>query len=345
MTLALYLSRLIALRVALSWVVLLLLAIGIDLLRTSSDLIEQGGPAMVARYAWFQVPVFGSILMPISVLTGATVTFLSLSGRSEMTVIRAAGRSIGRVLFALVPLALVFGGIHYLFEDPLNAWSQKGLSRLFPLEIETSLEERVWSREGQHVVRASPVADDGSVLSDVTIFRLDREGKMTERLTAETARFLGDGWQLEGVVRLGTGEAEIIDSLLWETQTTPVDIFRLAEGQRSVTPGEARAVLSGDAVPIRGQPYYETRAARGYVVFLMPAVMLMLAALSAFGTARYGGGMNAVLAVVLGFLYIAVDGFVASLGEVGAVAPTLAAFGPSGLFLITAAWFLLQRES
>lgn len=350
MTLGLYLSKLIGARVLLCWVVLLVIGLGIDLLRSSSDLIEQGGAGMVARYAWFRLPLLGTILLPISVLTGAIIGFMTLNSRSELTVVRAAGRSTLRLMSGLVPMILVLGMAHHLLGNNLSSWAQRGLIAMFPLEIAapTAPEpgDSVWNRSQSDVLNAVPAAEDGSELTDISIFRLDTEGRMIARLRATEGRFVDGAWQLQDVQRRAEGQTEKLDSFVWESQILPSDVVELARNQGIVTMARAQAVLAGDAVATRGLALYQTQLWRGYVAFVVPAIMLLLAAISAFGSARHGSGAKqAGLAVVLGFLYVACDGFVASLGNVGAVPPLIAALAPSGVFLIIALWCLLMQES
>ncbi len=349
MTLGLYLSTIVGTRILLSWFVLLLLALSIDLLQTAGGLINRGGVSLVAHYAWLRLPLLGTILLPISALTGAILAFLMLSSRSELTVIRAAGLSMWRILAILGPLALVLGILHHLMGDNLSTWAQDGLSELFPLEVPgstASMGERVvWLREGNNVIRAIPLAEDGSVLTDLTVYRLDPNGELVDRLIAETATYRGDLWELTSAIRRTDGEVLDLGSHTWNSRMTPTDIFSVADGRRDRSLEQVRAVLAGDAVPTRGQAYYQTRIVRSYIAYAVPGIMLLIAGLSAFGTARHGGGVKmAVLAVVLGFLYIAIDGFVVSLGEAGAIGPFIAAALPSGVVLMAAIWFLLLQE-
>lgn len=350
MTLSLYLSRFIGARIFMCWGVLLLIALGIDLLRASSDLIDRGGVPMVAQYAWYSFPLIGTVLVPISALTGAIIGFLTLVARSELTVVRAAGKSTWSLLASLMPLALLLGLCHHLLGDTLTTWSERGLSEMFPLEVGASTEaedaREVWLREGNSVIRAVPVAGDGSVLENFALYRLDADGALVDRLTAESARYDGDGWNLTSALRWSDGSTVDLGATFWEGRITPHEIFIAAEASSVNSMDNVRAVLAGEAVPTRGQAYYETRLARSYVAYAVPGIMLLVAVLATFGTARHGGNVKlAALAVVLGFLFIVMDGFVGSLGEIGALDPLLAAGFSSGVLLVAVIWCVLVQES
>ncbi|MEM9736024.1 MAG: LptF/LptG family permease, partial [Pseudomonadota bacterium] len=249
MTLAFYLSRILGGRILVAWLVLLVLALGIDLLRSSSDLVARGGPALLAEYALLRAPILGAVLVPIAVLAGALLGFFMLSTRSEAAIIRSMGLSIWRVLVMLLPLAVALGLAYNLLGDRLSAAAEQRLADLFPLEVIEDAEGReakpIWHRGRDEILRAIPQAGDGSALLDVTIYELDPNGALSRRLTAVSAEFTGSGWRLSEVEIDRTGQPESHESYDWETLLTPADIFRLAKGQGAVTAGQAQAVLSG----------------------------------------------------------------------------------------------------
>lgn len=350
MTLGWYLSKTVGLRILATGIVLLLLGLGIDLLRMASTLIERGGAPALLDYAMLRAPLIATTLFPIAALTGAVVAFLALGGRSELTVIRAAGLSTFRILATLAPLALAMGIFYSILGDRISAWAENTLEDMFAEEPEettpTLSPDPVWSRDSREVVRAYLANPEGTELRNITLFKLDEDGHLQDRLSVRTARFDGTVWMLDGITS-GPSDAPILrDSRAWDTTLRPADIQALAAGRRSASVKDARAVLSGNAAATRGRSYYSTRIARSYAAFFVPAIMILLAALAGFGSARAGGRAKlAVTAVVLGFLYITADGFVASLGEVGAIDPLIAAFAPGAFFAIVGIWSLILFEA
>lgn len=350
MTLGLYLSRMLGARILAAGLVLLLLGLGFDLLSSADALIERGGLRALGQYAWLRLPLIATTLFPIAVLTGATVAFLTLAARSELTVIRAAGQGIFSLLARLLPLALLMGLLYSQLSDRLSAWAETGLTEAFPPKREGAgstdlVGAMVWARYDGEVVRGRLASADGTRLEQVTIYRLDEDGHLAERVSADSATYRNPGWALANTA-IERGEVTTtVANLDWPTRLMPMDMLALAEGRRTASSSDARAVLAGQAAPTRGRAYYSTRIARSYVAYAVPAVMLLLASLAAFGSARAGGGARlAVMAFALGFLYVALDGFFASLGEVGAMGPRLAAFAPSVLFAIAGAWAVLVLD-
>jgi len=350
-TLGLYLSRVVGMWILVAGVVLLLLGLGFDLLRSASGLIERGGAPAVMHYAWLRVPLIGTTLFPIAVLSGATIAFHTLAARSEVAVARAAGQSIFGLLRRLAPLALLMGVFFSQLGDRISDWAENSLAEAFPPERADTggtdlVGALVWTRINREVVRAHLANADGTTLDRVTIYRLDAGGHLAERLSARSAAYTGSGWMLSDATRRPGDGITHVKTMDWPTRLSPEDIVTLARGRRTASSSDARAVLAGQVAATRGRSYYSTRIARTYAAYAVPAVMLVLAALSGFGSARAAGGARlAALAIALGFLYVATDGLFASLGEVGAIGPRVAAFTPSAVFAVLGGWGLVLLDN
>ncbi|MEM7240405.1 MAG: LptF/LptG family permease, partial [Pseudomonadota bacterium] len=108
---------------------------------------------------------------------------------------------------------------------------------------------------------------------------------------------------------------------------------------------DARAALTGAIVSTRGDAYYATRIARGYLAFFVPFLMLLIASIAIFGSNRsHGASINAVIAVAAGFLYVVFDGVAGTLSEVGAIDAIIAATVPTAAFGALGIWALIKLE-
>ncbi|MEM7507126.1 MAG: LptF/LptG family permease [Pseudomonadota bacterium] len=347
MTLSLYLSKVIGLRVLAAGLVFLILGISIDLIQSATDLLAEAGPTAILGYAALRTPQIAATLFPVAVLVGGTVAFLTLGHRSELVIVRAAGRSIFAILRMLAPCALVLGLIYHLMGDQLSAWAEQRLSETFPKTTEApEAGASVWSRQSGQVMRAELATSDGTALRVFTLWELDAQGHVTGRRDAERAEFDDGVWVLRDVTRhQGDQRVQELESSIWHTALTPSAMRALAAGRLSVSTANARAALAGLAVQTRGEAYYASRIARSYAALVIPGVMLVLAALAGFGLARSGGGLRmAITGVVLGFLYIAMDGVLGALSEVGMINAVIAATVPTALFAALGIWGLLVLE-
>jgi len=347
MRLGLYITRQVGLAIAGAGGVLLVLALGLDLIDTATDLLDLGGFAALARYAALRLPLIAVTVLPIAVLTGGAIAFFALAARSELVVIRAAGINTLRLMLLLAPLSGLIGAGYGYLSDALAARAEQALVRSFPELVGSPTAHLVWARAPNEIVRIGSAVPSGATLSDVSIFALERNGLIVARTDADGAVFRGDGWELTGAVTVtgpgrGPGAAVVRH---WTTRLRPADVRTLAARPEFVGAQRAAQVLAGIAYGARGAPFYQTRLWRGYVAMTVPAIMLLFAAAAGFGLTRSGGrGWLAAGGVATGFLFIATDGFLISLGASGAMDPLLAVLTAPALFAGLGLWSIILLE-
>lgn len=347
MTVALYVSRLVASRIVAVLLAFASLALGIDMLENATEIIDQYGVEQLGLYALLRLPLIVLAILPIGTLTGAALAFLTLAMRSEMTVLRGSGMNTLRILLLLVPLALTIGIAQNLLASWAGPAAERALSLRFPRVAEgPDLDRELWLRDWRAVIRIGRAEPGAAVLSDLTIFQLDDLGRLTRRIDAATARYGRDGWRLRSVTRVSVGlQPETLPELLWQSRLTPAGILAVARRSELVDAGEVRDILAGTVPGGRGTPFYAVQLWRGYAFLLEPLVMFLFAALASFGLTRSGGGSRYVaLGLVGGTVFILVDGVFGSLGEVGAMGPALAAFLAPVLFLLIGLWSVMVVE-
>jgi lipopolysaccharide export system permease protein len=346
--LGLYLSRVLALRILAAAAVLVALGLSLDLIRSADALIVEGGAGALAHYALLRAPAMAAQVLPLSVLVGGVTGFLGLGGRAELTVMRAAGQSVFRILARLLPLAAVLGLGHHLLIDRGIPWSERALGEAYGeiAEVRTPEEgARVAGRIGGAVVIGRLASRDGATLAPLTVYALDDAGQVTGRIDAAGARFRGDHWQLSGVHRVGETPGSETLERIWATALAPATVLAMAGSEAAATSGEAAAALEGLAVATRSTGYYLTRIAKSHVAFVVPAIMLLLAAFASFKGPRGAAGLGmAVTGTVLGLGFVMLDGIFGSLGQTGILGPAVAAWTPAALFAIAGAWLLLLNE-
>ena len=98
MTLALYLSRHVGVRIVAVLAGFVALGLSLDMLENAADIIERRGLAGLGEYALLRAPLVLVTILPLGVLFGAALAFLSLAARNEMVVLRTAGYNTVRAL-------------------------------------------------------------------------------------------------------------------------------------------------------------------------------------------------------------------------------------------------------
>lgn len=346
MTLGLYLTRALGLRILAAAAGLLALGLGLDLLRESRALTALGGGGAMLRYAVLRLPALAASVLPLAILIGATSGFLALAARSELSVMRASGLSSFGLLIRLAPLALALGALHAALTDRGVVWSERALGAAFGEAVETPaprIGDRIAVRLPGEVAVARLARVDGAALEALTIVRLDEAGRVAGRIEAARAVHDGELWRLSQVRRDGAATAE--PEADWRTTLRPDAVADLAAGARGVTAAEAAAALTGRAAATRGADFLALQVQRAGAAAATPAVMLLFATLAALGAPRGAERLRlAALGGALGLAFLALDGMAASLGRVGSLPPVLAAWGPTAAAAATAAWAILLVE-
>lgn len=346
MTFARYLSRQILRRILGAGAVLLMLALTLDLMANGTDLVEAGGSRAVLEYAALRTPLLAVTLMPPAVLIGTALGFLLLAARSELTAVRASGSGTLRLLVMLIPVAIALGGAYSLLGDRLLSAAETRIALRFPEAAEAGREtEDLWIRAPGAVAHVARASADARELQGVTLHLVDPSGRISGRIRAARASYADGAWKLEEVrIRPLGGALSTRDTYFWTSALDPSDILR-SGSEVAASSDEASAVLAGELPAVRSEAYYRTRRMRVYAAWFVPAVMVMLAARASFAHGRVSdGARKAGTAVALGFLYIAVDGFAASMSEAGAVAAPVAAFAPLAAFAVLGLWSILTHE-
>lgn len=347
MRLRYYLAKQVALTILGSGGVLMILALGLDLMDTATDLLDLGGWRTLADYALLRLPLIAITVLPIAVLTGGAIAFFALAARSELVVLRASGLNTLRLLRMLLPLAILFGLGYGLLSDRVAGMAERALLESFPGLVGTPTDRTFWARAPQEIVRIGRASPTGTELTSVSIFPLDADGVILGRTDAAIARFQDGRWELAGPVTItdiGGGRRTVAEAP-WETRLRPADVVTLAARPQFVGANNAAAVLAGIAYGARGAAFYETRLWRGYAAATVPAIMLVFAATAGFGLNRSGGRVwFAVGGVATGFLFIAADGFLLSLGASGAMDPRLAVATAPAMFGALGLWSIVLVE-
>lgn len=338
--LARYLSRMFLVR----FVVVLFAVIGfaavLDLLDVADELVQGpgGGTAAALRYLTLRLPFLLSELMPIAALVTGLLTVGDLLRHRELVVLWGSGVRPVTILLLLLPTGLGLAGVKFLIDDlalpraaaALRLW---GIGDYRHHAADGQAGDYYWLRSGDDILRLSANAATASKIVDLTIFRRDPRGILQERLDAARAEPFPDGWRLYEVTRSAVGgrrTIEQLDQLDWQGA---VDLDRVRLMARP--PRELPLQALHEIVQAGG---YGMRAAEPYRTWLhlrlSGALLPMLLGLLAFALVRRFGRTASIAplfitAIATGFGLIILGGVASALGEVGLIAPALAAWTPT----------------
>ncbi len=330
----------------------------LDLLNRSEDILSPEGAGMssVLRYISLRAPQIASQFTPFAALLGVVFTLAGLSHTSEITVMRAAGMSVHRVLF---PLGIACGAIafsHFLFHEmitvksseALDYWEVNDFAIDLPPEGDTRTDIRI--SYDNEIIAAASAARIGSavLLTGVTISSLDNSGLITSFIEARTARYEDGAWRLFGARTFGALSlaVEDNDNVIWTNTLDPELLFALTlEPDQTSLPELAAKIrqLGDDRADTRGAM---TALLGRFSKPMATLVMPLLGAIAGFGIHRQGVMLvRAVTGAALGFTYFVAENLALALGALGVVPAIIGAFFPLALFMVVGFSIILAMEN
>jgi len=351
----------------------------LDLMNHGDDVVQRHGSSALAlaKYAALRVPDLASFILPFAVLIASLLMLAKFARSNEIMALKASGMSFYRFLLSLLPAALLVGMLHFVVSDQvvprttrvLQQWdvaaqppaqtgkvAEKGASTSpsdnLPLTPPSPGGNRSgdWIRDGDSYVRIEVVMADGKELHGVTIFERQGHAVLNERLLAQRALYDGTTWRLFNVQKLSLAggqdrKPERLAEMPWQTSLTPDHLADLTTDPATLSLAEVWRFVSHPDVGSRPVDFYRTWLLRKVALPLVTIMMVLLAAPVAQGLQRHGGlGAGLAVGIGLGFLYFVTDGLLMTLGEMGTVAPMVAAWTPTALFAAIGISALLKIE-
>jgi LPS export ABC transporter permease LptG len=295
------------------------------------------------------------------VLIGTLVTVGILTRTSELIVMRACGISLYRAAAPLLAIAVVAGGVLFVFEENVLAHSNRRADELrhvirggSPRTIDILDRRWILGRKGEiyNYVFFDPTRTE---LSGFSVFRFaPRAGRLQSRAFYKSVTFAGkatgfeetvvwqarDGWvrefdrQEEQRAYRPVDRADLVvePPQYFMTEQTPAERMSYAQLKRYIV--ELRA--SGINVT-EHEVELHRKVSFPWVALIMTLIALPFAVTTGRRGAMYGIGLGIVLALVY---WIAMSVF-GAIGASGMIHPLLAAWAPNILFAASAAYLLL----
>ncbi len=275
---------------------------------------------------------------PMATLVGALASLGTLAARSELTVMRAVGCSVGQIARPVVVAGLFLA----LLAAAIGEWVAPPATRLAQaVQAESSGGvigaggDGLWARDGQWMLRIERVlaADE---LAGVTAFEL-QDDRLARIVHAPAAYFAGGVWALEGAqeTRLDSVPVRVEghETLLLGGELRPdmlevvvVDAATLAGREifRYIGYLEANNLDSGR---------YQLALWVKIATPLATVVMLLLTVPLVFGSQRStGAGQRIFIGVMIGLVFFLLNRFLGNAGLVYGLPAPLSALAPTVLF-------------
>lgn len=284
-----------------------------------------------------RLPDFLTILLPSITLLATLLVLTRLSRQNELTVMRASGVSLYRILIPFLMGGVIISGIHILFQDQIvprtKLAAQKLEDSIIGSENNSGVEVgNLWLKSNQSIIHVEQLLPDEKVLLDVTVFKFDDQHHLLSRLEARVAQMYQGKWILGGGVIYRYGniiEVETFSEQPWDITLEPKQLNRAPANPEFLSLKQLRQL----AERTEREGYNATRLhVLLYRKFAHPATTLAAILLAFPFTLRYsrqgGVGRSLLLGLVTGFILFVVVDLSIALGMGGRLPPILAAWAP-----------------
>jgi len=283
--------------------------------------------------------------LPLTLLVGAVAGLLNLQSTREMTVIKASGVSIWRLMMAPLAVTILGGLAVALLLDtavvtinrtiaPIAGNNSGGPERLWLDERET---------DAPYMLEAGYGDASGNSLSDVVIFMLEQP---RDRIEAPRADLVAGEWVMQNATRFRSNSRSVaLADYRLPTTYSPADIEARLTSVDDMTVFELMGSLGSQLNDQRERAELGTRFLRlvGLPLTLCGSLVIAFAFTAGYRrTNKYGGAV--LYGIVLGSLVYVVTEMAGRAGSAGLINPALAVVGPALVAIVMGVTVLLNRE-
>ena len=316
-----------------------------------------------AQYVFLTIPGKAYLLFAPAVLLGSLLGLGALASNSELTVMRAAGISIGRIIRAVLLTGVVLMLLIALVGETIMPKTEQIAEELRLTALEQQLSVKgsrgLWLKSADRYVNIGTVMPDLTLI-DVRVHQFANH-QITLALSAAQALPVGDDWLLQDVAVTSfsenSAENEIIESITWSDFIRRLSVTTSAESVKSantalvssdvlksisVSPESLSAADLYEQIQYMNDNQLDSRNIElaFWVKLASPLaslVMLMLSLPFVFASQRSGGaGQKIFIGIILGILYALLNRLLTQLALTNGLPPALSAVLPLLCFLMIA---------
>lgn len=325
----------------------------LDLIDSATDILQRDlGVRGIVYYALLRTPTIIGQVTILATLIAALLTIDRMVRANEMVILRGAGVTAFRIGLLMLPsVALVALG-QFIVTDQIAPRTERALALWWSDTATPDDDDKakpIWFRADGDLVAVGRVADSGTLLERVSIYRRDASDMLSRRTTAADATLVEGHWVLhQAVVTDFTGGATRsgpLAALPWTVDLDPETVIEFATPQISMSLAAVRAALTEGRASSRPAAFYETELHHALARPFACLVMVALALPAGFAAPRRQSNLWRLLGVLTaGLVFLVVEGVMVAFGEAGRLPAALAVWAPPIMFLSAAASVILYRE-
>lgn len=337
----------------------ILVLIGLlDSLANGGDILADDGTFIdTFRYMSLRAPVIFDRIFVFTIHIAILLSFVKLIRNHELVALLGFGISPPKQIAMLAPAVLgaavmsIFA-INVLMPPSVRALQEWGIGEY---KIKNVTEENpLWIEDAGRITRAADRFDMNTLGTLELYARAPDTGAVTEIIWADRAQYNGTDWSMTGVRRLSVEgadgdprQAEIIEGVVpWVTNQTPQSIARLAAEPRDLALRDMAVFRekgnSGSKPSFAYGFWYSHRLTRPLAALLL--LLLAVPIMQRVGRQDTGDGAL-IVGITAGFLFLIVDGAMATFAASGGISIGWAVALPLVITGMIGSHLLLRTES
>ncbi len=327
-----------------------------DLADNFENILDSEAPfSVIADY--YKLKIFSIVyqIAPIMVLVTTLISFGLLSRTNEIIACKALGMSLYRLSVPVVLAATFVAALCGVLQSEVLAASNERAAELRsiirgsnPSQARDRADQRWLFGKGNYLYNYAFLDEERQQLHRLQIFKFDENYRLTDRLWAQSATYVEDGWWM-----LSSGWSRSWDG---QDETGFVAFDKAQRYQLAQDPeyfrGGLRKPEEMDFVELRdyiqelqnsGQkvPQLEVALHNKIAYPVITLVMALVALPFAFRLGRQGALYGIGLSLILGVILMIFLSIFAALGENAILPPAVAVWTPNAIFAIFSLYLFL----
>jgi lipopolysaccharide export system permease protein len=306
---------------------------------------EYGLPQVI-QYLFLTSPRRIYETLPLALLVGGLLGMGALAGSSELTVMRASGVSLMRLVRSALQAGLVLSMIGFLLGEFIAPYSERLAQEMrtrsqyvdAPVQASGS---GFWARSGQQFVNVGVVLPDYRI-GAITIYTLSDEAELTLIIQAQSAYYEENHWILQNVSRSRVSTravtTETMDRMDWSSSIDPGALAVLASDPEDLAIRDLLTYITYLQDNQLDTRHYQLAFWHKMVGPFTSLVMLFIAMPFVFGSQRStGAGQRLLIGVLLGLTVSLLNRMLSSWVLLTGLPPMFGALLPTALFFAAGA--------
>ncbi len=331
----------------------------LDSLANGGDIIGDNGKFTATfKYMALRAPVIFDRIFIFTIVVAILLLFVKLIRQHELVALLGFGISVPKQVGLLIPA--VFGTalisvviINTAMPSSVRSLQAWGIGEYKVKNV--SPDNPLWFEDNKEIVRAS-LRFGMDRLGGIEIFSREVDGRISNYIIADrgTYDFQADHWKLTGVKRLDIARADgrpinasdVNEPLIWNSAQNPDSIARLAAEPRDLSLKDMQTFSERGNSGSKPRFAYEFWRLHRLTRPLAAFVLLLCAVPIMQRVGRQDTGDKAlIIGISMGFIFLIIDGALATFATTGGMGVVTAIISPLALFTLIGSYLCIRTES